>query len=41
VYSEEGRKQDILRTLDALAKEFPGNEVYRAERLRLTGAPQK
>jgi hypothetical protein len=37
VYSEEGRQQDVLRTLEALTREFPGNEVYRAEWLKLTG----
>jgi hypothetical protein len=41
VYSEGGRKQDVLRILDALAREFPCNEVYRAEWLRYTGAPHK
>jgi hypothetical protein len=38
VYLEEGRNQDMLKTLDALAAEFPQNEVYRSEWFRLTGA---
>lgn len=34
IYTEEGRHQDMLQTLSALATDFPGNTIYQSEWLK-------
>lgn len=41
LYTEEGRHQDMLRTLSALAADFPGNTIYHSEWLKYSTSSPK